>query len=274
MNKMKIIQTGYKFLLFISLTGFVSCTDSTTEDTTTVGSTEDSLFTSIPETKFTGIYDTLGCTFLVNTISKEQYESISPLVPIDDSIRTALCGDKEGGCMETMEKYYLSKVSGKAKRTGNDLMLILSNGQTKVLKNNTKEDDDYEVYQFLTLDANGYYIVAVFYFESYAYLLINPVNGSATRTIGYPVVSPDKKQYVAGNYDMVAAFTFNGIDFLSITKDSVFSNVMIDFMTWGPEELKWKDDSTLYIKQKSQIGEELKEENNFAALRIRKKSGI
>jgi hypothetical protein len=271
---MKIIQTGCKFLLLLLMIGIASCSDSTTEDTTTVGSWDDSLFVSIPETKFTGIYDTLEYTFLVNTISKEQYELVPPAVAKDDSMRATLCGDIEGGCMEAMEKYYLSKAVGKAKRNGNDLLLSLSNGQTKVLKNNTKEDEDYEVYQFLMLDANGYYIVAVFYFESYAYLLINPLNGGTTRTIGYPVFSPDKKQYAAGNYDMVAAFTFNGIDFLSVTKDSIYSNVTMDFITWGPEELKWKNDSTLYIKQKSQIGEELKEENNFAALRIRKKSGI
>ncbi len=271
---MKLIQTSYKFLLLLSIVGIASCSDSTVEETTSVGSSEDSVFVSIPETKFTGVYDTLGYTFLVNTISKEQYESISSAVPKDDSMRATLCGDKEGGCMEAMEKYYLTKVSGKATRKGNDLLLTLSNGQTKILKNNTKEDEDYEVYQFLTLDANGYYVVAVFYFESYAYLLINPTNGSTTRTIGYPVFSPDKKQYAAGNYDMVAAFTFNGIDFLSVTKDSVYSDLTMDFGTWGPEELKWKNDSTLYVKQKSQVGEELKEENNFAVLRIRKKSGI
>ncbi|HSZ26389.1 MAG TPA: hypothetical protein VK766_11740 [Cytophagaceae bacterium] len=268
--KNKNIQVAFFFLISI----LISCKEQVNENEDKQVSLHDTLFTAIPKTIFTGIYDTLGYSISVNSISKEQYESVSVAIPNDDSTRIALCGEKEGGCMEAMERYYISKVSEQVQRKGKELILRLSNGQTKKFTNDTSQSDGYEVYQFLSMDKNGYYIVAVFYFESYNYLLINARNGHATRTIGYPVFSPNRSLYVAGNYDMVASFTFNGIDFIGVTKDSTFSEACIDFSTWGPDELKWKDDSTLYIKQKSQTGENLIERINYAAMRFRRKYSI
>ncbi len=262
-----------KIVILVVGIGLYSCTDSTTDGVISDLEPKDTLFTSISKTKFTGVYDTLGYTLLVNTISKDTYESIGTSTN-SDSLRTAICKEDEGGCMEAMEVYYCSKFPDKVKRKEKELTLQLSNGKTVVLKNNSSEDDNYEVFQFVSFDKNGYFIVAAYYMESYAYLLINATNGKTMSTIGYPVFSPDKKQYVAGNYDMIAAFTFNGIDFMTTTKDSIYSDARIDFATWGPEEVKWKDDSTLYVKQKSQLGEAPKEENNFAAIRIRRKVGI
>jgi hypothetical protein len=262
-------------ILLILLLGVSSCTDSSTDDVSTEQSPADTLFASIKQTRYTGIFDTLDYTFLVNTISKEEYQKIRPAVLNDDSLRKVICGgDKEGGCMEAMEKYYISKVSDRVQRTGKMLTLALASGPAVLLQNNLKEDDDYEVYQFLQLDPLGNYIVAAFYMESYDYLLINSQTGKITHTIGFPVFSPDQKKYVSGNYDMIAAFTFNGIDFITQTRDSAWVDLRMDFKTWGCEEIKWKDDSTLYVKQKSQIGEEPKEENNFAAIRIRRRMGI
>jgi hypothetical protein len=264
------------FLIFlIVLVATISCTDSSTDDISTERPPADTLFASVKQTRFTGIYDTLDYTFLVNTISKEEYERIPFKGIKDDSLRKIICGDdKEGGCMEAMEKYYISKVPDRVQRTGKMLTLALSSGPAVLLQNNLKEDDDYEVYQFLQLDALGNYIVAAFYMESYDYLLINSATGKITHTIGFPIYSPDNEKYVSGNYDMIAAFTFNGIDFLTQTNDSAWVDIRMDFKTWGCEELKWKDDSTLYVNQKSQTGEEPKEENNFAAIRIRRKMGI
>ncbi len=252
-------------------TGLFSCTDSTTDDATVDNSGQDTVFTSIENSLFTGVYDTLDYTFLVNTISQKEYESVVSENRNEDSLRKVVCGDKEGGCMEAMESFAIAKYADKVKRNGNDLILKLSLGNSITLANMPNEDDSYEVYQFLTTDINGYYIIAVYYMESYDYILVNSVNGKITHSIGSPLSSPDKKQYIAGNYDMIAAFTFNGIELFSKGEDSVESNARIDFLTWGPDELKWKNDSTVYIKQKFQFGEAPKEENNFAAMRIRKR---
>lgn len=259
-------------VLFL-LAGLFSCTDSSTDNVISDAPAKDTLFTSIQKTKFTGVYDTLEYTLLVNSISKEQYKSIGTSFSENDSlIRDSICKTREDGCMEAVENYYIAKVSDKVKRTDGTLTISLSNGKTIAMTNTKSDDDSYEVYQFISLDQNGYFIVATYYMESYAYLLINSVNGKKISTVGYPVFSLDKKQYVAGNYDMMASFTFNGIDFMTTTSDSIISNAKIDFTTWGPDEVKWKDDSTLYVKQKSQLIGELKEEYNYAAIRIRKKS--
>jgi hypothetical protein len=268
---MKTFKNFYKAFLILPILFFYSCTDSTTEDGTGIQG-EDILFANIQETTFTGIYDTLGYTLLVNNITKDFYEMLNDSSENEDSIRNKVCGDKEGGCMEAMEQYYISKVPDKVKRNGKELILFLTNGSTKVFVNNEAEGDSYEVYQFQSFN-NGYYTVAVFYYEEYGYYLINAATGKATFTIGPPILSPDQKQFAAANYDMVAAFTFNGLELLSLTKDSAMSTFKFDFYTWGPEEIKWKDDSTLYVKQKSQP-EEGPEENNYAAIRIRRKSGL
>ncbi len=274
MRMKKEINLFGGIVLFLAWVLF-SCTDSTTEGTTTDIPVKDTLFGSISKTNFTGVYDTLGYTLLVNTISKEKYASVNFYnMTTDTLLRDSVCKGKEQGYMEMMENYYISKVPTKVKRKGKELTLSLSNGKTVELTNDNSDDEGYEVYQFISLDQNGYFIVAVYYMESYGYLLVNSANGKTMKTIGYPVFSPDKKQYVAGNYDMMAAFTFNGIDFMKVNNDEVSSLAKIDFGTWGPEEVKWKDDSTLYVKQKSQTGEEAKVENNFAAIRIRRKLGI
>jgi hypothetical protein len=264
-----ILKNGIGLVLLI---GLFSCTDSATDNIPSDDSAKDSLFTFIRKTTFTGIYDTLDYTLLVNSISKEQYLSIESSFSEKESfMRDTICNIKEAGCMEEMEKIYIARALGKVKREVDTLTLFLSDGKKIVLKNNESDSDSYEVYQFVCLDQNGYFIVEVFYMESYAYLLINSTNGKTIRTIGYPAFSPDKKQYVAGNYDMIASFTFNGIDFMTVSADNVISNAQIDFHTWGPDDIKWKDDSTLYVKQKSQIGDDLKEEYNYAAIRIRRK---
>ncbi|HWZ23138.1 MAG TPA: hypothetical protein VNW06_10820 [Cytophagaceae bacterium] len=267
-----IFKKGIGLFLLI---GLFACTDSSTDNVTSDSSLKDTLFTFIQKTTFTGIYDTLDYTLLVNSISKEQYQSIGASFSEKERlIRDTICNVKEEGCMEALESYYISKFSDKVKRKGETLTLSLSDGKTITLTNNKSDNDSYEVYQFVSLDQNGYFIVAAFYMESYAYLLINSTDGKTIRTIGYPIFSPDKKQYVAGNYDMMASFTFNGIDLMTVSTDSVISNAKIDFTTWGPEDIKWKDDSTLYVKQKSQIGDDLKEEYNYAAIRIRRRSRI
>jgi hypothetical protein len=171
--------------------------------------------------------------------------------------------------MELMEQKSISTYASLIKRKGEELILNLSTGTTKKLVNN-KSEEDYEVYQFIKVDENGYFVFAVYYYESYEYILINSTNGKLFRTIGPPRSSLTNKKLAACNYDMIAAFTYNGLHLASYTTDSIQSEVMIDFMTWGPEVIIWKDDSTLYVKQKSQVGEELKEVNNYAAIRIRK----
>lgn len=260
-----------KILLLAPLVVLFSCTDSTTDDGTSVPE-QDVLFSDIKPTLFTGVYDTLGYTLLVNTIPQSQYDALHSNAINEDSLHDAICGEKEGGCMEAIEQYYISKVSDKVRRKDKALILSLTNGKSITLVNNLKEDDSYEVFQFQQL-INGYYVVAVFYYESYGYQLINANNGKSTFTIGSPLLSPAQNQFASANYDMVAAFTFNGLELLTSTKDSAFSTLKIDFATWGPEEIKWKDDSTLYVKQKAQP-EEGAEQKDYSAIRIRRHAGI
>ena len=104
--------------------------------------------------------------------------------------------------------------------------------------------------------------------------ILTASNGKTIETIGTPMLAPDKSLYVAGNYDMIAGFTFNGLDFLRVAKDSIYSEAKFNFATWGPEEIKWKDANTFYVKQKSQTGEELKALTNYAAVRIRRNNQL
>jgi hypothetical protein len=261
-------------LWLLSLAAF-GCTDGTTETGAEFQDlSSDTLFASIKESKFTGVYNSTGYQFLVNSISPETYAMSGPAVSDDQALRDKICIDDEVNCMEEMEKHYLSLFADRVQRKGANLILTLDNGQTAVLKNNQSTDDTYEVYQFVTLDERKNYIAAVYYYESFGYVLVNGTNGHITRTIGYPVLSPDRQQYIAANYDMVAAYTYNGLDMLSIGKDSVYSDALIDFGMWGPEEIKWKDDSTLYVKQKSQLEDDPKESENYAAIRIRKRGQL
>ncbi len=150
---------------------------------------------------------------------------------------------------------YIEKNKNVARREGDTLFLKCDNGQTVKLKNNLSDGDDVMSFNFkyLNNDINAY-VVFCYYYESYAVWLINKNNADTLVTINYPVVSPDKKQFVCANIDLEAAFTLNGMQLFKVENDIYIPNGVRELNNWGPDKIMWKNDTTLIVNGRKPKG--------------------
>jgi hypothetical protein len=218
-----------KTLFLLPVAILLSCTNSEkSKETIGAISVKDSLRSEIDTfnigTKF----------FSVQQISQTDFDKVPrPIMP------------------DTSENKLLQKDSAFVTRLGTVLILTVGNNETISFKDNTKEESEefckYTYSGFLP-DINQYIIFGT-YIESYNYLLIDKTTGDTSYVCGYPVLSPDKKYFICGNTDLIAGFVFNGFDMYEV-KDKKIKLVGQRYLNnWGPENIKWQDDSTLFAQR-------------------------
>jgi hypothetical protein len=135
------------------------------------------------------------------------------------------------------------------RRNDDSLFLKCDNGKIIKLVNNRSEDDNYKLFRFVELNKDiDHYLIGCLRVESFNYLLVNKKNGNPIETIGPPFASPDKNFFVCGNCDLVANFNLNGIEVYKKGKSSYQSLGLRELTNWGPDQMLWKNDSTLIIK--------------------------
>jgi len=149
--------------------------------------------------------------------------------------------------IDTSETKNLQKDSDRVKRMG-DTLVIKAKAKDVLIVNNNSDTDEYAQYTYLgyNRDVDQYMVFGGFY-EWHNYLLIDGKTGSQTVLWGKPVVSPNGKYIVSGNTDLVAQFTDNGIQlFESGNAPKVIGEKTLQL--WGPEEIRWGNDKTLFVK--------------------------
>ncbi|MDT8412239.1 MAG: hypothetical protein RQ875_07255 [Vicingaceae bacterium] len=170
-------------------------------------------------------------TAKVKLIEKSEFEKIFIPKPSEDEAKN------------------LYKDSLKVTRIQDTLIFKLNNGENAYLINDDSDDDSkYGQYHYLgTIDNLNHFIVYGAFYEWHNYLLIDMESGDTNYLAGFPILSPDKKTIISGNCDLVAGFTFNGLELYSNT-NPINKISSIELMEWGPEEIKWIDNSILLIK--------------------------
>jgi hypothetical protein len=119
------------------------------------------------------------------------------------------------------------------------------------------DGDDYIDYTYGGRLGNTPFLVfKVGYYEKLDYLLVNLNSGKKITTWGAPELSPDGKTLIASSFDLDVGFLPNGIQYFSVGPDSLQLIWERKFETWGPEEVKWSDSQTLYVKQSTPVGSE------------------
>lgn len=133
------------------------------------------------------------------------------------------------------------------------IVFKLNSGADSVLRNNWDENGDGGIVFHYVQSCKDidYWLVFISYYEGSEYLLMDKDDGNKIYVWGPPVVSPDKKHFITYSCDIEAAYDYNGIQLFEISGRKAILKWKKEINLWGPDEVRWKDDNTLYIKKYS-----------------------
>ena len=218
-------------LLLLSLSMLFSCSEKNPNSTIS----KDSLRIDSLGTKALTKEDTLmlgGYILWLSPIDESVYNKYSSVSPKEKEIDL------------------LSQDSSQVKRIKDSLIFTSINKKEISLTNNLNEEEDYEKYSYIqNLSDIKQWLISGVYNEYYDYILIDQNSGEKIAMPGLPIVSPNKKLIISGNSDLVAAFTFNGLELYKYENKKLTKVATKELANWGANEIKWIDDSTLLIKQ-------------------------
>ena len=168
----------------------------------------------------------------VEKIKKSEFDALKPTVIATD----------------TIEDQHLLKDSAMVRRARDTLYFKTAAKEVTLVNDNNDSGDAYAQYLYCCyIKSIDQFLIAGNYYESYDYILIDRQTGASTKLMGKPNISPDGKYMVAGNTDLVAQFTDNGLQLFKNTPAPKLVAQKI-LQTWGPEEIKWLDNKTLLVK--------------------------
>lgn len=141
-------------------------------------------------------------------------------------------------------------------RIGNVLSFQLQNGNVKELVNNIENNQSYcyrasfdEINQWFVCDLCG---------SEYGYsFFIDKYNGEEIFAVSKPVFSPNRQYFVCYKMNWT---DYHTIQLFKVVKNKRIELVWYKLLTdWGASDIRWKDDSTIYIEKESIkiIGEEV-----------------
>jgi hypothetical protein len=137
------------------------------------------------------------------------------------------------------------------KRDSLKLTFHLRNGADSVLINDTTEDwSGYIYYSYIESCNNiDYWLLGIDYYEGSQFLLLDREKGDKIWIWGKPVFSPDNKHFITYSCDLEAGYDPNGLELFEIDNKKAIHKWSKLIGDWGPSEIRWKNDSIIYIEQ-------------------------
>jgi hypothetical protein len=131
------------------------------------------------------------------------------------------------------------------------LTFHLKNGSDSILTNDTSDNGDKHIrFTYLESCPNiDYWLIKITYYEGGEYMLLDKENGNKMYLWSKPIFSPDKKHFITNSCDLEAGYDANGFQLFEVKNKNIkecWSKAITD---WGPSEIFWKNDSTLFIEQ-------------------------
>lgn len=143
-------------------------------------------------------------------------------------------------------------------------------GDSLFVSDSAAVDDTYKSFRYMGSYANiPYWLVGVSYWEGGGIFLLNKNDGHKIHVFGPPMFSPDKKYFISYSLDMYAGYINNGIELYEIKGGKVLEKWSKLVNDWGPDDVRWKNDSLIYIKQ-FRIGENDKGNQEYFTYRSMK----
>jgi len=135
------------------------------------------------------------------------------------------------------------------------LTIKCANGiKVKLTEHTTCDGDNYIDYTYGgKLGQTPFLVFKVGYYEKLDYLLVNLNSGKQNKVWGTPDLSPDATTLVCSSFDLDVGFLPNGIQVFSTSADSLHLLWEQEFEKWGPEEVKWFDNQTIFIRQSTPV---------------------
>ncbi len=153
--------------------------------------------------------------------------------------------------METAEKQ-LRKDKRYIRKTDGAYEITLLHGNKVVLAEGDSVKYEYRNY----IAKMGYFVFKVMGMESGHHLLVNDKSGKKIKIWGYPKPSPDFKNMLVSNVDLVAGFEANGIQLWGFTDKGfrkLFEQEMPDY---EPHLPKWIDTYNVQLSLQPAMGRE------------------
>lgn len=160
-----------------------------------------------------------------------------------DKLRKDLEGNADNSFRRArnLEARQLDKDAPGVRRDGEFLILVAGAGRELRLLDDAPPGDDTPSYSYYdVVPALDAYVIHAQYYEGDSWLLVSRKTGAQTQTSGLPVVSPDKRRFVTGSYDLEAFYNPNELVVWKTADDGSF---IMEWKTepkeWGPTFVKW-----------------------------------
>jgi hypothetical protein len=201
-----------------------------------------------------------------NTDKVVEKDSITVEVEIRDTITCAVepiteafyCKNAKGICNEKVRKTrmedslweikFMEENADLIRKKGNDLIIKSKNGDIIFTNKTDPNSDDFIEYHLSEVN-DKFITLMIYYYESMEYMVVNTETGKSFKTWGQPVFNSAKTMVIAGNFDLMAGYTYNGIQLFG--KDSLSWNLKMQWIIddWGPGYMAWLNDSVILSKK-------------------------
>ena len=182
-------------------------------------------------------------TFLVEPIDEKYYCKQTSAKNYCNQSKNA-----ENACDSLSEKRLIDKNSSIMSRHGEELIIHAKTGDV-IFKNNSDENSDgYLSYMAWEVNAN-FITIGIYYYESFEFMVVNVETGKSFKTWGMPIFNNNHTMAIAGNSDLFAGFSNNGIQLFA--QDETGWNLKMQKIIddWGPVNLFWLNDSVILSKK-------------------------
>jgi hypothetical protein len=208
-----------------------------------------------------------GWVFGAGINIKDVKDDLSP-TPYDDCF--LLIADREindfAKCVGQVRKQILKEQSKKCSVNLNGLSLILTNGRSVNLANNTSTTNKTEFNYLMYNQDVKQFIVQVQYSNMEEFMLIDATNGNKINTWGFPKFSPGKNFIVSSSSNFVYNSAPNGIQIFSLEGNVIKKLWEREIENYEPYCPKWLDNNTIGVTLKPK-GSEKKLGSKFALIR-------
>lgn len=190
-------------------------------------------------------------TFTVNNISEEVYCQQAAVYGYCNDGESDSDSSEVQGDPDSLNEVALIKTHGNIlSRKGEMLEVSTAKGkkQFKTKQDPTGVSENIAEYRASAVYKNLVTISGEYY-ESHNYIVVDLETGEEFYTWGEPVLNSDETKIISGNTDLEANYTENGLQ-LFVKRNGSWQLVMEKILDdWGPEDLLWKDNETVFCKK-------------------------